>query len=132
MQELTTLRGLAPATPNMYKGSVNQPAEGYLNVEQSTDVGFDVHVLRFYESGGALKLVIQTASSATGPWKDLKEYNSTTFPATPYHDVFVASTRAGTDGQHSLLRFARWRVDTGTLTTGANWDICFRICATLK
>jgi hypothetical protein len=86
-------------------GHVNQPSSGWIDAKDNRDATF--HVLILYLAGepeGALpKLVIETASSAAGPWLPLEDYQ--TIATFPENSSFGASTGATGGAEKQLERF---------------------------
>jgi len=117
------------------KGTVNQPAEGYVDARDRRDATVHVQILRCESTGGVerpLRLAVQTAADPAGPWTNLAVFYVGSPPgiSLPYSGVFPAST--GGTATCQLERYLRWSVDPTELETDETWTLCFGIDVTLK
>ena len=73
--------------------------------------------------GNEASLVIETALEPVGPWTGLVTYGSAGYT----HSTTYFTSREG--GTNKFGRYLRWVIDR---STAENWEIAFRINATLK
>jgi len=128
MQPLASFSGKKTSSPA--NSDLNQPVSGWCDAKDHKDATLHVLILRHEVSAArSVKLIVQTATGAAGPWRDLFFYVGSS-PVPPFNTSFAAST--GGTASFQLERFVRWSIDTSALANTDIWTLCFGICVTLK
>jgi hypothetical protein len=116
MQKWTTFSGATTAV------KLVQPRSGWVDAGDAAEAVFDIQTIR---ADARCSLKIMTAISGEGPWKQVLAITTNTMT----HDQTYAAAKEGATRQ--FARLLRWELDV-TADTGTTWDMCFKICVTLR
>jgi hypothetical protein len=118
MQRLLALTGTGNSTTAIF-----QNRELWLDGLGFKEITIDLLLLQNKASAGTAILGFETSIFQEGPWTTLATYG-----AGYTHSLLHMTAREG--GTTKFERYVRWKLDRsdGAL---ANWETCFRICATM-
>jgi len=115
MQKWATYSGATTAV------KLVQPRSGWVDAGDATEAVFDIQTIRAHTR---CLLKIMTAISGEGPWKQVAAIATNTMT----HEQTYAAAKEGATKQ--FARLLRWELDVTADTD--TWDMCFKICVTLR
>lgn len=109
-------------------GDIPQPTEFWLDLKEAEEVALSISVLDRWPATG-VRLLIQTAVVAEGPWTNLATFGDVSLVTTD-SKVFLTSKAYGEEFR-KFERYLRWMVKTDYLST-TMWGACFKIDAIVR